>query len=253
VNKTKQNSANKFALLFTILFLSWFSSSVNAGSFDFQLISKESTNIFDLNWTQILEQIISGVVVLTIAAIITFIGKKVLVKKKSSEKSVETNKNQEESILKNPFLISLFITSTAAVLSFFALIYYSGITIVFVCLLFATAVLAIISYGIYDNQCPNCNRIFSKQIVNTKVEKKEKKPYRHRKETIYLYSDGTEKDRRFTGKEKTRMETLITEREFYKCEKCGHEWNRLLKRNLDKENRPEPEYVTTRFKPPGYN
>jgi hypothetical protein len=80
--------------------------------------------------------------------------------------------------------------------------------------------------------------------------KEEKRPYHYRDETIYLYSDGSEKDHKYSGEEKIKMETWRTEKEFYNCTSCNHNWDKIFEKNLDIDNRPKPNKVRTRFNPP---
>ena len=203
-----------------------------------------------MDWTNILEGIISGVSATIISTIIVFIFTKLFGQRKNKDKSSESiNQTNFKSTFKNPFLISLFITSFIVVLTFFSLV-YSWTTYNYIYLTIAALILGIITYLIYENQCPNCNRIFHKKLINKETLKEEKRPYYYRDSTIYRYSDGSEKEHRYTGKEKTRMETWRTEKEFYECTSCGHKWDKIFERNLDINSRPKPNIVRTRFKPP---
>lgn len=204
-----------------------------------------------MDWTNIEEGIISAVSATLISSIIVAIFNYIFGRKKDNDKSQEANtKSVRKSFLQNPFYISLFITSFFSVITFFSLV-YSWKTFNFSYLFLATCVLAMITYGVYNDQCPNCNRIFSKKLIKKEKLNEEMRPYHYRTETIYYYSDGqTIKDRKYTGSEKKRMETWRTEKEFYECTKCGHTWDKIVEKNLDEANRPKPNHVTTKTKLP---
>lgn len=197
-----------------------------------------------MNWINILEGVISSLIATFISTIIVLVFLKLFGREKEKDKSSET-----KNWIKNPFLISLFITSFISVLTFFSLVYLWE-TFNYIYLGSASLILIIITYFIYENQCPNCNRVFHKKLINKEVLREEKRPYRYRDLTIYLYSDGSEKDRKYSGKEKIIMETWRTEKEFYECTSCHHKWDKIFERNLDIDNRPKPDIVRTRFKPP---
>ncbi len=201
-----------------------------------------------MDWNNILEGIISGVSATLISLVIIFIFKKIFGEKTKKDKSGEVQKaNLSGSILSNPFLISLFLTSFVIVLTFFSMV-YSWEVFNYIYLLIADFGLGFVTYWIYNNQCPKCNRIFKKKLINKETLKEEKRPYHYRDCTIYLYSDGSEKDKKYHGKEKTKMETWRTEKEFYECQSCKHKWDEIFEKNLD--NRPKPNIVRTRFDPP---
>ncbi len=203
-----------------------------------------------MNLTNILEGIISGVSAALISTVIIFIFTKLFSQKiQKSELADDNNSANFKSFYKNPFLISLFVTSFMVVLTFFSWV-YAWTTFNFIYLFIASFSLGFITNWIYNNQCPNCNRIFSKKLINKETLKEEKRPYHYRDETIYLYSDGSEKDRKYSGKEKTKMETWRTEKEFYECKICSHKWDKIFERNLDIDNRPKPNIVRTKIKPP---
>lgn len=205
-----------------------------------------------MDWANILEGIVSGLFVFIISSIITFIFYRLFGKRKEKDTSskIKTNFND---YLKNPFLISLFVTSFLFVLTIFFAIYFPTIYYHMYTLIGAF-ISAMITYWVYENQCPNCKKIFHKKLINKVTLKDEKRPFYYRDLTIYLYSDGSEKERKYTGPEKTRMETWRTEKEFYECTSCGHKWDKIFERNLDKESRPKPNIVRTKIKPPNdYN
>jgi hypothetical protein len=199
-----------------------------------------------MDGTSIVEGVISGVIATLISGFIVFIIK-ILISRKAPD---EEKKDAKISDFKtNPFLISLFATSFFVVLTFFSMVYAwttfnSGYTIL------ASFLLGLVTVWIYNNQCPRCNKIFNKKLVKKEKIHEEKRPYRYREETIYLYSDGSEKERKYRGKEKTRMETWRTEKEYYECTSCGYNWDKIFERNLDKDNRPKPNIVRTKTKPP---
>lgn len=203
-----------------------------------------------MDWNTILEGVISGVIATLISSIIIFIFKQVFKGNIKNEPNKVEKADLSGSILKNPFLISLFITSFIVVLTFFSMI-YSWEVFNYIYLLVADFGLGFVTYWIYNNQCPKCNAIFKKKLINKETLKEEKIPYHYRDETIYYYNDGeTVKDRKFHGKEKTKMELWRTEKEFYECQACKHKWDKIFERNLDKDNRPKPNKVRTRFNPP---
>jgi len=203
-----------------------------------------------MNWNNIIEGIISGISATLISTIIIFLFKKVIEGKTKKETDKVEKVDLSGSVLNNPFLISLFITSFIIVLTFFSMVYQWQV-FNYVYLIVADFGLGFITYWLYNNQCPKCNAIFKKKTINKETLKEEKRPYHYRDETIYYYNDGeTIKDRKFHGKEKTKMETWRTEKEFYECQSCGHKWDKIFERNLDKDNRPKPNKVRTRFSPP---
>jgi hypothetical protein len=203
-----------------------------------------------MNWTTVLEGIISGVSATLISTIIIFIFKKIFEKKTKKEHKKVQKADLEGSLLRNPFLISLFITSFIIVLTFFSMVYQWQV-FNFVYLLVVDVGLGFITYWIYNNQCPNCNAIFKKKLIDKKTLREEKRPYHYREETIYYYNDGeTIKERKFHGKEKTRMETWRTEKEFYECQACDYKWDKRFEKNLDKDSRPKPNEVITKSEAP---
>jgi hypothetical protein len=135
-------------------------------------------------------------------------------------------------------------------LTFFSIIYEWQV-FNFIYLIIADFILVIVTYSIYKNQCPKCNSIFKIGIVNKEILGKEKRPFTYRDKTIYYYNDGvTIKDIKFHGKEKTKMETWRTHKEFYKCRVCGYKWDKVFETNLDEGNRPKPNKVRTKFNSP---
>jgi amino acid permease len=207
-----------------------------------------------MNWENIIENTISGFIVFALSSIITFIFYKLFKKRKEkNEPKRERYQTDINPYLKNPFLISLFITIFLFVLTGFFLI-YSGSLYYYNYTMVAGTILLIITYLIYDNQCPNCKKIFHKKLKDKITMKDEKRPYRYRDETIYYYTDGSIKERKFTGQLKTILETYRTEKLFYECDSCHHKWERIKETNLDIGNRPKPNKVTTKIKPPeNYN
>lgn len=203
-----------------------------------------------MDWNTILEGVISGVVATLISSAIIFIFKQIFKGNIKNKPDKVEKADLSGSVLKNPFLISLFITSFIIILTFFSMI-YSWKVFNYVYLLVADFGLGFVTYWIYNNQCPRCNAIFKKKLINKETLKEEKRPYHYRDETIYYYNDGkTIKDKKFHGKEKTKMELWRTEKEFYECQACNHKWDKIFERNLDKDNRPKPNKVRTKFNPP---
>ena len=203
-----------------------------------------------MDWTNIIENTISGIIVFVISSIITFIFYKIFGKRKEKDTPSEDKyKTDIPPYFKNPFLISLFITSLLFVLTIFFAI-YSPTLYYHLYLVMGALIFVMITYWIYENQCPNCKKIFHKKLINKETLKEEKRPYRYRDETIYYYSDGSEKERKFTGPLKTIMETIRTEKEYYECTSCHHKWDKILERNLDIGNRPKPNKIRSKIKPP---
>ena len=141
-------------------------------------------------------------------------------------------------------------TTFIIVLTFFSMV-YSWQIFNYIYLIIADFGFGFVTYWIYNNQCPKCNAIFNKKLIDKQTLKEEKRPYYYRDETIYYYSDGkTLKDRKFHGPEKKKMETWRTEKEFYECQSCNHKWDKIFERNFDINNRPKANKITTRFKAP---
>lgn len=202
-----------------------------------------------MNWNNILEGVISGVSATFIASIIIFIFNQILRNKSKKETNDVDNASLSVSIFKSPFLISLFISSFLVILTFFSMVYQWQV-FNYVYLIIADCGLGFVTYWIYNNQCPKCNFIFKKKLIDKETVKDEKRPYHYRDCTIYYYNDGSEKDKKFHGKEKIKMETWRTEKEFYECQACGYRWDKIFERNLDKDNRPESNKVRTKINPP---
>lgn len=202
--------------------------------------------ITNVDGTNIIEGVISSVIAALISGVIVFIIRILISRKTSDEGKKEIKVSDFKT---NPFLISLFVTSFFVILTFFSIV-YAWTTFNSGYLTLASISLFFITSWIYHNQCPSCNRIFNKKLVKKEKVHEEKRPYRYREETIYLYSDGSEKERKYHGKEKTRMETWRTEKEYYECTSCGYNWDKLFERNLDIDNRPKPNIKKTKTKPP---
>lgn len=203
-----------------------------------------------LNLTNIQEGFISSISATLSASLITWIVTNIIVPKirKDQKTGTKTTSNTKLNYL-NPFSLSLFITSFLIIITFFSLV-YSWTKFNFVYLTLASVSLVVITYLIYNNQCPNCYKIFQKKLTTKDVLHEEKRPYQYRDYTIYLYTDGSEKDRKYHGEEKIKMETWRTEKEFYECQACGFKWDKLFERNLDVKNRPRPNIVRTRYNRP---
>jgi len=198
-----------------------------------------------MNWTNILEGIISGLVsILCSTAIVWFVTRLIPAKRK---KSGADDVPKEPYF--SPFALSLFATSFFGILSGLSLVFYpeSSYFAGFVSL---AMFLGIITFLIYDNQCPNCYRIFKKKLTRKETINDEEREYRYRDCTVYLYTDGSEKDRVYSGEEKVRTETWRTWKEFYECQACGHRWDKIFERNLDADNRPKPNIIRTKVDPP---
>lgn len=203
-----------------------------------------------MDWTNVLENTVSGIIVFILSSILTFVFFKFF--KKRKEKDAPPDIRYQTNIhpyFKNPFLISLFITIFLFVLTGFFLI-YSDTLYYYIYTIFAATIFLMITYLIYENQCPNCKKIFHKKLIDKVTIKEEKRPYRYRDETVYYYSDGSLKERKFTGPLKTIMETFRTEKEYYECTSCHHKWDKIVETNLDIGNRPKPNKVMTKVKPP---
>lgn len=202
-----------------------------------------------MGWNNIFESVLSGISATLISTLIIFLFKRFIGQKTKKEESNKVEKaSLSGSIFNNPFLISLFITSFVVVLTFFSMVYQWQV-FKYVYLIVADFGLGFVTYWIYNNQCPKCNIIFKKKLINKETLKEEERPYTYRDCTIYLYNDGSEKDRRFHGKEKIKMEIWRTEKEYYECQACGYKWDKIFERNLDKDNRPKPNIVRTKFNP----
>lgn len=159
----------------------------------------------------------------------------------------KSNEKIKFSFPKDPLLITLSITIFFGILSLFGF-YYEWVK--FSYLVVIAFVFGFLTFLIYEKQCPKCKKIFSNNRMHTEVLHKEKRPYKYRDLTIYYYSDGTEKNRKHHGKEKTRIETIETRQGFYECS-CGHKWKKSpYKINLDLESRPKPDKVRTTIRNP---
>ena len=201
-----------------------------------------------MNFSAISEWIISTVVGTLISSLIIFLARFIFYKK--SEESSLGKPSVSLPFFKDVFLISLFITSFLVVLTFFSFIYSwqvpngAYLLVASVCMAFATK-------WAYNNQCPRCRAVFhGKSLVNKETLREEKRPYKYRDETRYLYTDGAVKNNVFHGPLKTIMETYRIEKEYYKCLTCDYKWDETFERNLDEKNRPKPEIIRTNFRNP---
>ena len=148
---------------------------------------------------------------------------------------------------KDPFLISLSITIFFGILSLFGF-YYGWEK--FAYLIVIAGVFGAITGLIKEKQCPKCKKIFSNNRVHTEILRKEKRPFHYRDCIIYYYSDGVEKNRKYSGKEKTRMESIEIKQDFHECG-CGNKWKKSpYQINLDEHSRPKPDKVRTNIRNP---
>lgn len=196
-----------------------------------------------MNFTSILEQIIAGTISALLSAGILF-----LISKVGGKKVVLRDPNSEFKITSlSLFSILLFITSFFGIFTLISFYYqwtnFTPLTII-------TIVFGILSSLAYQKQCPNCKSVFGNRRTNWEILKKEEKPYRYRDLTIYYYSDGVEKNRKYGDVWHTKMETIETRKDFFECE-CGHKWwGAPYEVNLDINARPKPNKKYTHFKNP---
>ena len=180
----------------------------------------------------ILEGIISSLVATVISGFIVFLYSK----SKGKGKLMIGKSHKKLDISKiNAFAVFLFITSFFVVISAFGF-YYEWEK--FPYLIFITILLGFLTAFIYNNQCPKCKKILTKDLTKKDVLKEEERPYYYRTAKVYLYTDRTERNREYS-EEKKRMETWRTEKEHYKCRKCHHIWAKIFERNLDESTRPK--------------
>jgi len=137
----------------------------------------------------------------------------------------------------NPFSIALFVTSFFTILS--AVSFYRQ----WVNMPYLVTITFFIWMGaawVYHDQCPNCNKIFKKKHIHREVLKEEKIPHEYYDEIIYLFTDGTEKDRENGKKKKRWVEIVRTIKDHYKCKSCGHDWDSSLKKiTINESDRPK--------------
>lgn len=191
----------------------------------------------------IIDQVIAGIILLLFSSILTFFVNKFFLKK------VEGKSINGEKLTIKPILISIFITILVAIIGILNFV-FSLTSLNSFYFVMAAAFLFFIDIWIYENQCPNCNNIFSIELVNREILSEEKRPYHYRDLTIYRYSDGSVKDKIQKGPEKIKLETWRIGKEYYKCNSCKHEWNLPFERNLDSGNRPKPNDITTKVRAP---
>jgi hypothetical protein len=193
--------------------------------------------------TNIIEQVISGIIATLVSTFIIFIigkfgGKKIILK----------NPNEKFKLASlSLFSVLLFLTSFFGILSL-AGFYFEWAK--FEYLIIITIVFGVLGSFAYQRQCPNCKSVFGNRRTNTETIKKEQRPYNYRDLTIYYYSDGTEKNREHTGKEKTKIETIETRKDYFECS-CGHKWwGAPYEVNLSLESRPKPNKIKTNYRNP---
>jgi len=196
-----------------------------------------------MDWTNIIEQTIGGIISALISAFLLFIISKIGGKKVILKDSEEQFKLTSLSL----FSILLFLTSFFGILALtgFYLEWAKYSYLVVIAIIFG-----VLSSLAYQKQCPNCKSVFGNRRTNIEIIKKEQRPYGYRDLTIYYYSDGVEKNRTYDKKEKTRMETIETRRDYFECS-CGHKWiSPPYEVNLDLQSRPKPDKVKTHDKNP---
>jgi hypothetical protein len=148
----------------------------------------------------------------------------------------------------NPFGLGLFATSFFTILSIFSFYLRWENTPYLITI---TIFIWMSTVWIYHDQCPNCNKIFKKKHIHSEVMKEEKIPHQYYDEILYLYTDGTIKDREQGKKKKTWVEIVRTIKDHYRCNDCDHNWDSSLKRvTINESDRPKPIIKKTRFENP---
>lgn len=185
-----------------------------------------------------MEQTIAQLIASTLIGIfISFVLPKIFSKK------TESKEIKPKSI--NLFTIALFITSFFGIMSLFAF-YYQSERLSY--LVVITVVLVVVTSLIYNKQCPNCKSIFENRKTNTEIIRKEQRTHHYRPFTIYYYSDGTEKNRKYDDHEKTWVENIEVRRDYFECS-CGYKWwSAPYEVSLDKP--PQPNKVKTNIRNP---
>lgn len=118
---------------------------------------------------------------------------------------------------------------------------------VFFTLLFINIVVIVI---FKSTRCPNCKRVFATEHVSKDFVRIEKRPWRYRIETKYLYSDGSYKNSTYTEWRK-RIERIKIYKNVKECKYCGFKWTEKEEVNLDKATRPQTVYTKkTRYQNP---
>lgn len=141
------------------------------------------------------------------------------------------NKVEPLPIYKNPLVIS--ITTAIIFLLLLSLSYQIFFTLLIINVIF------IILF--YITRCPNCKRVFVKSHLSKDFERIEKRPWKWRVETKYLYSDGTHKNSTFSEWRK-RIERIKIFKNVKECKTCGYRWTEKEEVNLDKDTRPQTVY-----------
>lgn len=150
------------------------------------------------------------------------------------------NKFEPLPFYKNPLIISI---ATAIIFLLFIPLSF----IVFLILLFINIIFIII-FSL--TRCPNCKRIFAKEHLSKDFERMEKRPWKYRIETKYLYSDGSYKNSTYTEWRK-RIERIKIYKNAKECKYCGFKWTEKEEVNLDKATRPQTVYTKrTRYRNP---
>ena len=139
-------------------------------------------------------------------------------------------------------------------LIFFAILSMAGFYLEWVKFPYLVAITIFLGFAtawIYNDQCPNCNKIFKKKHLHREVLKEEKIPHDYYDEIIYLYSDGVIKDREKGKKKKKWVEIVRTIRDHFKCKSCGYGWDSSLKRiTINESDRPKQTIKQTRKRNP---
>ncbi len=164
-------------------------------------------------------------------------------------KIMSGNHNQKFHISKlNPFSIALFVTSFFTVLSLFSF-YYQWTNMPY--MITITILVWMGTTWIYHDQCPNCNKILKKKHIDREVLKEDKIPHEYYDEIVYLYTNGTVKDRDKGKERKKWVEIVRTIRDHFKCTSCGHNWDSSLKQiTINESDRPKPIEKRTKIKDP---
>lgn len=195
-----------------------------------------------MGWQNILEGILSSLIAMAISA--GFVYLTAMLFGKNFVMSGKHNQKFHISKL-NPFSVAIFVTSFFTILSTFSF-YYQWANMPY--LITITVFIWVGSIWIYHDQCPNCNKIFKKKHIDREILKEEKIPHEYYDEILYLYTDGTVKDRERGKKKKKWVEIVRTIRDHFKCTSCGHSWDGSLKRiTINESDRPRSVVKRTRI------
>ncbi len=198
-----------------------------------------------MNFQNIFEGIIASLIATVISGSVVFLYSRI----KGKSTIMKGNRSSHFDISKiNAFAVGLFLTVFFAILSL-AGFYWEWAK--FPSLVAITIGLGFLTGLIYQNQCPHCKKIFTKKHVGRETIKEEKIPHEYYDTIVYLFTDGTVKDRVKDKKKKKWVEIVRVIKDYFTCTSCKHNWDSSLKQiTMNESDRPKPIVKKTQYRNP---